>query len=218
MTAAVLVAMVAGAEALRWWLRGRTLVAATGAWLLMALVAAGVSGDVGAWGAVALGAGSAGWLVLRWRAGADIAMGALVIVAGLLLLADGGPDRSAAIIAGLGIAVLLSRTANEVCRAVLDRARSLPEDDAPAPEQAPSASHLRGGRIIGPLERWLIVALALVGAEGVVVGLMAAKGIGRFPEISGDRGRGSAAEEFLVGSLVSWALAGAGALMLAVLR
>ncbi|WP_062303774.1 hypothetical protein [Demequina subtropica] len=216
MTAAVLVAMIAGTEVLRWFLRGRTLLASSAAWLLIVLVAAGVANAVGAWGAFALGAGSAAWLILRWRYGADIAMGFLVAAAGLLVLADGGPDRAAAIIAGLGAVVLLTRTGNEVCRDVLARARTAPEDEEEDPPGV--ASHLRGGRFIGPLERLLIAALALVGAEGVVVGLMAAKGIGRFPEISGDRGRGSTAEEFLVGSLVSWALAGAAALLVAVLR
>lgn len=216
MTAAVLVAMVAGVELLAWWLRGRTLIAASAAWLVIALVAAGVTEAVGPGGAIALAWGSGLWLVLRARFQADLAMASLIVIVGLLLLVDGGPDRGAAILAGIGCAVLLTRTSNAVCRDVLARARTAPEDAAT--ELPGVASHLRGGRFIGPLERLLIVALALVGAEGVVVGLMAAKGIGRFPEISGDRGRGSTAEEFLVGSLVSWALAGAAALMIAVLR
>ncbi|WP_062464167.1 hypothetical protein [Demequina soli] len=214
MTAALLIALVAGAELLRAVPHARTRMIAVAAWFVAAVTAAGVTGAVGGWGAAALAVGSALWLALRWRLGADAAMGALIVVAGLLLLADGGPDRTAAIIAGLGSAVLLAHTSNEVCRDVIARARTAPEGEAlvePLPR-------LRGGRFIGPLERWLIVALALVGAEGVVVGLMAAKGIGRFPEISGDKGRGSTAEEFLVGSLVSWALAGAAALLIGVLR
>lgn len=223
MTAAVLVGMVAGAELLGWWLRGRTRLAAVAAWLLIALVAAGVSGAIGPWGAVAVAWSAGAWLVVRWRWGADLAMGLLVIVSAIMLLADGGPNRAAAIIAAMGVAVLLAHSSNEVCRDVIARARTAPvervalEGDHAVTESMP-APQLRGGRFIGPLERWLIVALALVGAEGVIVGLMAAKGIGRFPEISGDRGRGSTAEEFLVGSLVSWTLAGAGALMIAVLR
>ena len=72
--------------------------------------------------------------------------------------------------------------------------------------------------MIGPLERLLIVALALVGAEAVIVGLLAAKGIVRFPEISADGRRGSKAEEFLIGSLVSWTIAGLMAAYLAVQR
>lgn len=47
----------------------------------------------------------------------------------------------------------------------------------------------------------------MIGAYTVVAALMAAKGIVRFPEISADAGKGSRAEEFLVGSLTSWALA-----------
>lgn len=70
---------------------------------------------------------------------------------------------------------------------------------------------LRGGRLIGPVERVLIIALTLAGAWPIVAGLIAAKGIVRFPEISNDGAGGSKAEYFLVGSLVSWAIAVAGA-------
>lgn len=72
---------------------------------------------------------------------------------------------------------------------------------------ADPASGLKGGRYIGPVERILMAGLGLVGAYPVVAALMAAKGIVRFPEISADAGKGSRAEEFLVGSLTSWALA-----------
>lgn len=68
-------------------------------------------------------------------------------------------------------------------------------------------SGLKGGRYIGPVERILMAGLGLAGAYPVVAALMAAKGIVRFPEISADAGKGSRAEEFLVGSLTSWALA-----------
>ena len=71
-----------------------------------------------------------------------------------------------------------------------------------------------GGRIIGPLERLLIVFLALAGAPTLIAALLAAKGIVRFPEISADRGTGSKAEEFLIGSLTSWGLAGLGFLLI----
>ncbi|MFB2555942.1 hypothetical protein [Herbiconiux liangxiaofengii] len=79
--------------------------------------------------------------------------------------------------------------------------------DGAASADPPAVQDLRGGRLIGPLERLLIVALSLAGALPIVAGLLAAKGIVRFPEISNDRARGSKAEYFLVGSLVSWALA-----------
>ncbi|WP_368499638.1 hypothetical protein [Herbiconiux sp. A18JL235] len=77
-----------------------------------------------------------------------------------------------------------------------------------APVAAPvPIPDLKGGRLIGPLERLLIVALTLAGALPIVAGVFAAKGIVRFPEISADGARGSKAEYFLVGSLVSWSLA-----------
>ena len=72
---------------------------------------------------------------------------------------------------------------------------------------APTVVDLRGGRLIGPVERVLIVTLTLAGALPIVAGLLAAKGIVRFPEISNDGVGGSKAEYFLVGSLMSWTIA-----------
>lgn len=74
---------------------------------------------------------------------------------------------------------------------------------------------LRGGRHIGPIERILVMSATLAGAYPVVAGILAAKGIVRFPEISEDRASGGKAEEFLVGSLTSWTIAWAAALYLA---
>lgn len=75
-----------------------------------------------------------------------------------------------------------------------------------AGEKPKRGPELKGGRIIGPIERLLIVVLAFAGAPQIIAALAAAKGIVRFPEISEDRGSGSKAEEFLVGSLASWTL------------
>ncbi|NQX33877.1 hypothetical protein [Herbiconiux sp. VKM Ac-2851] len=96
------------------------------------------------------------------------------------------------------------------------RSRVVVREGESAGSVVPTVADLRGGRLIGPLERLLIVALSLVGALPIVAGLLAAKGIVRFPEISNDRAGGSKAEYFLVGSFVSWALAllAAGALWL----
>ncbi|MGO4536110.1 hypothetical protein [Leifsonia sp. 2MCAF36] len=150
-------------------------------------------------------------------------------------------------LAAAAAALILTRTANVVCRAAFGRTVTSDEPVDLQPERrwsitfrsrevgsvveaaqpcepvgvvdtAAPAAALRGGRVIGPLERILIVALALVGAEAVIVGLLAAKGIVRFPEISADGRRGSKAEEFLVGSLVSWTMAGLMAAYLKVQR
>ncbi|WP_292791869.1 MULTISPECIES: hypothetical protein [unclassified Microbacterium] len=64
----------------------------------------------------------------------------------------------------------------------------------------------KGGRLIGPLERVLVMILTLAAAYPVLAAMLAAKGIVRFPEISRDGETGARAEYFLVGSLVSWVI------------
>lgn len=77
-----------------------------------------------------------------------------------------------------------------------------------------AAPQLVGGRVIGPIERLLLIGLGLAGGAAVIAALVAAKGVVRFPEISADRGTGANAETFLVGSLTSWAIAAGGALLI----
>ena len=125
-----------------------------------------------------------------------------------------------------GAAVALLATANGVVRAVLASAGTLEQ----------SENRLRGGRLIGPLERLMIFGLALAGDPTAAALVISAKSILRFPEISrAARGApilppGSASpqpkpseqplavdavtEYFLLGSLSSWMLALAPALLL----
>jgi hypothetical protein len=96
-------------------------------------------------------------------------------------------------------------------------AASVQEPPAPASvdEAAPLAVEpaLKGGRLIGPLERVLVFALTLAAMYPLLAAVLAAKGIVRFPEISRDSAAGNRAEYFLIGSLVSWVIALAGALL-----
>ncbi|WP_448072217.1 hypothetical protein [Georgenia yuyongxinii] len=131
------------------------------------------------------------------------------------------------VVAALAVTVFLTVSGNIIARAALGRAL---RDDAVTADETPQGWHLRiggrhvgsvdppakpevrgatlrGGRLIGPLERLLIVLLALGGAQAIIAAVLAAKGIVRFPEISEDRRSGSKAEEFLIGSLASWSLA-----------
>ena len=87
---------------------------------------------------------------------------------------------------------------------------------APTPSRAaPTADPgFRGGRLIGPLERVIVLLLTLFAAYPLLAAMLAAKGIVRFPEISRDGANGARAEYFLVGSLVSWVVALGGALLL----
>ncbi|MCT9621922.1 MULTISPECIES: hypothetical protein [unclassified Curtobacterium] len=141
----------------------------------------------------------------------------------------------AAIVGGVGAALFLVDSANVVVaqalppglspdtvgRTVEDgRGRRLfarrPRRDArdaePAGDDDTGAGTvlLQGGRMIGPIERLLLAGFSLVGAFPVVAALIAAKGIVRFPEIRRET-TGYQAEYFLIGSLVSWAMAFAAA-------
>ena len=98
----------------------------------------------------------------------------------------------------LVVVIAQVRPANSIVRAVLDNVgRGLLAQER----------RLKGGRVIGPLERVLVFGLAVSGNIGGVAVIMAAKGILRFPEINRDEGDGSGAEYVLVGSCVSWFIA-----------
>ncbi|RLV56890.1 hypothetical protein D9V41_03730 [Aeromicrobium phragmitis] len=99
---------------------------------------------------------------------------------------------------GLSVVLFLVQSANVVVRAVLRKA---------GPAVLDEEQELQGGRILGPIERVFIFAMALAGQYAAVAAVMAAKGVLRFPEISRDAAGGSRAEYVLVGSFVSWALA-----------
>lgn len=122
----------------------------------------------------------------------------------------------------LALALFLTQTGNRVTRAVLLLSGRELGADGTADGAVPG-SRLKGGRVIGPLERIFIMVLTVVGAYHVVAALMAAKGIVRFPEISAEAKRaetasaGTKAEEFLVGSLASWGLAGGAGLLATIL-
>jgi hypothetical protein len=104
-------------------------------------------------------------------------------------------DRAAL---GLGVVLFLCTAANVVVRRVLQ---------ATGPQVLAQGADLKGGRVLGPLERWFVLACALSGNLAAIAIVVAAKGILRFPEISHDNSDGLRAEYVLVGSFVSWGLA-----------
>ncbi|MET1037943.1 MAG: hypothetical protein ABW075_06685 [Aeromicrobium sp.] len=108
---------------------------------------------------------------------------------------DGVPFTSFAL--GAACLVFLVDSANIIVRMVL----ASTDAGVMASEQT-----LKGGRVLGPIERVLIFAMALSGEYAALTAIVAAKGILRFPEISRDVA-GRKAEYVLVGSFVSWALA-----------
>ncbi len=116
------------------------------------------------------------------------------------------PDRFVLVV---GVAVFLTATANGIVRVVLAAA---------GPQVQTSEDRLRGGRLIGPLERLMIFGLALAAEPTAAALVVSAKSILRFPEVSTaarDASVDSVTEYFLIGSLTSWALALAPVLFLA---
>lgn len=120
-------------------------------------------------------------------------------------------DGSQAVLA-VGVLAYLSATSNAVVRVVLAMAGTQVER---------SQQTLRGGRVIGIIERWLIYGLALAGQPTAAAVIVSAKSVLRFPELSKvarlERPGGEApgtpsevdivTEYFLLGSMVSWLLA-----------
>ena len=110
----------------------------------------------------------------------------------------------------LGVLLLLMGTANGFVRAVL--VASGTRFDA-------SADTLRGGRLIGVIERWLIFALSIGGEPTAAALIVSAKSLVRFPELSSaskaapkdgapaPREIDYVTEYFLLGSMLSWGCA-----------
>lgn len=99
---------------------------------------------------------------------------------------------------GAACAAFLVSSANIIVRIALRLAGD---------EIAQTEQKLRGGRLLGPMERLFVFFLALGGNYVALAAVVAAKGILRFPEISRHDPHGYKAEYVLVGSFVSWAVA-----------
>jgi hypothetical protein len=116
----------------------------------------------------------------------------------------------------VGVFSALLSTGNVVVRLVLSATgttnpalHDTPED----PEQ-----RLKGGRLLGPMERVLIVGLGLAGHLTAASIVIAAKGLLRWPELQSKTEQQwihRLTEYFLVGSFVSWLFALGGLALLA---
>ncbi|XAS77883.1 hypothetical protein V3G39_07585 [Dermatophilaceae bacterium Sec6.4] len=117
-------------------------------------------------------------------------------------------DRFLLIVA---IAVIQLATGNELVRLVLTSIGAVKPEGVPQP-----SDELRGGRLLGPMERLFILGLGLAGQPTAAALVIAAKGLIRFPELQARRsarlevsglGIDAVTEYFLVGSFVSWLIA-----------
>jgi hypothetical protein len=120
------------------------------------------------------------------------------------------PDRLLMIVA---VVLLQVVTGNQLVRLVLGSVGAVKPVGQPQP-----SDRLKGGRLLGPMERLLILGLGLSGQLAAATAVVAAKSIIRFPEINAQKARengtdgiavniDTVTEYFLVGSFASWIVA-----------
>lgn len=108
-----------------------------------------------------------------------------------------------------GVLLMQTATGNHMVRLLLKSVGAVKPVGQPQP-----SDRLKGGRLIGPMERLLIAGLGLAGQLSVATAVIAAKSIIRFPEINAQKtktevgvGIDDITEYFLIGSLGSWMIA-----------
>jgi hypothetical protein len=121
-------------------------------------------------------------------------------------IGDVSPNRLLMIV---GAVLLQFVTGNQLVRLVLSSVGAVKPEGQPQP-----SDKLKGGRLLGPMERTLILGLGLAGQLAAATAVLAAKSIIRFPEINaqkvrenGNIGIDAVTEYFLVGSFASWIIA-----------
>lgn len=146
-------------------------------------------------------AATAGGPYADWLAQADAP-----VIGGL------APDR--VLLLAAVVLVQLS-TGNVLVRLVLAATGTMRPD--PAGVLSGPARTLKGGRLLGPLERLFILGLGLAGNLTAAAIVVAAKGLLRWPELSSPAEQDKVhrlTEYFLVGSFVSWLVPLAGLVLL----
>jgi len=136
-----------------------------------------------------------GGLIARWTEWVDLPG-----------IGDIGPDR---VLMVVGVVLLQIITGNQLVRLVLGSVGAVKPEGQPQP-----SDRLKGGRLLGPMERILILGLGLAGQLAAATAVVAAKSVIRFPEINaakarenGNIGIDAVTEYFLVGSFASWIIA-----------
>lgn len=141
------------------------------------------------------------------------------VVAGWLSWAGTAPGNLSPtrLLMVIGVVLLQLVTGNQLVRLVLGTVGAV----RPVGEPQPS-DRLKGGRLLGPMERLLILGLGLGGQLAAASAVIAAKSIIRFPELNAEKTRENGTvgiddltEYFLVGSFASWIVALAGLALVA---
>lgn len=190
------------------WGRSVTWGFGTGrAWVPLTLLGALVVAALAAssWGTTVGGPLGQWWQGLDWpTAGTDPTRALLVLGAGLFQLSSGN------------VVVRLVLQASGTTAPRLPAGEATGPTTGPVPGPATGASGdgddvaLKGGRLLGPMERLLIFGLGLTGNLVAASIVVAAKGLLRFPELQSRRDQAQIhriTEYFLVGSFISWLVA-----------
>jgi len=148
-------------------------------------------------------------MLLSLSGWASEAAGAAARWAGWLTLPGPGEVGAGRLLIVAGVVLLQLVTGNQLVRLVLGSVGAV----KPAGQPQPS-DKLKGGRLLGPMERLLILGLGLAGQLTAATAVVAAKSIIRFPEINAQKARENGGigiddvtEYFLVGSFASWIIA-----------
>ncbi len=147
-----------------------------------------------------------GVLTSAWAENAGGWLGEWLDATQVPALRDLSADR-ALLLAGAFLVQL--STGNVVVRLVLAATGTTDPAQGAQPDLDP-ALRLKGGRLLGPMERVFIVGLGLSGHLVAASIVIAAKGLLRFPELQSRREQEwvhRLTEYFLVGSFVSWLFA-----------
>ena len=164
---------------------------------------------------------------IRFRKPSLALLAALPVIAGLVGLAFRteipAPNSGVAVVGGILLALLGIVGGSPITIAVLGFSNrgagstttvegdhgGIVVNEGTAPETRRSEV-LRGGTIIGYLERLALIAAIVLGHLEIVAVLIAVKGLGRFSELDSPEIR----ERFIIGTLVSLVWAGACALLI----
>jgi MFS family permease len=117
------------------------------------------------------------------------------------------------VVVAVGVVLVQLATANTIVRLVLEAV------GVPA---TTNEKQLKGGRVLGPMERIFIVGLGALGELTAAAIVVAAKGLLRFPELHHAQrraghepdGPSDVSEYFLIGSFASWLFALGGAALI----
>ena len=148
----------------------------------------------------------AGVLTSAWAGTADGLLGEWLGSVRVPALEGLSADRALLL---MGAFLVQLSTGNVVVRLVLAATGTTNPRYGSVPDPDPNLS-LKGGRLLGPMERVFILGLGLAGHLTAASIVIAAKGLLRFPELQSRREQvwiHRLTEYFLVGSFVSWLVA-----------